>query len=180
MKNLLPFVLCPAAPDNNNSVGKPASKLIGDKQLSNRAEVEAIVLKFVEALNIDDASVVPLAKDVEYYGMFSQIPTCGESDVREYIDQIAPFMVNEEYGKMIIEGDSVAVVESVKAASDVYAPLAGKVSAANDDLEGCPEKINSAPYKEGWILKLSGIASANKDSLMNATEYTDFLENGPA
>ena len=120
MKNLLPFVLCPAAPDNNNSVGKPASKLIGDEQLSNRAEVEAIVLKFVEALNIDDASVVPLAKDVEYYGMFSPIPTCGESDVREYIDQIAPFMVNEEYGKMIIEGGSVAVMTSFDSVNGIH------------------------------------------------------------
>jgi hypothetical protein len=86
--------------------------LIGEKQLTSRAEVESVVLKFLEALNIDDASVVPLTKHAEYHGMFSPIPTSGESDVREYIDQIAPFMLNEKYGKMIIEGGSVAVMTS--------------------------------------------------------------------
>ena len=80
--------------------------------MSNRSEVEAVVLKFVEALNIDDASVVPLSTHIEYHGMFSPIPVCGESDVRDYIDQIAPFMVNEKYGKMIVEGGSVAVMTS--------------------------------------------------------------------
>ena len=102
----------PAWSDNNNSVGKPASKLIGDRQLSNRTEVESVVQKFVEALNIDDASVVPLTEHVEYHGMFSPIPVCGEVDVRDYIEQIAPFMINEKYGKMIIEGGSVAVMTS--------------------------------------------------------------------
>ncbi len=77
--------------------------------MSSRAEVESIVLKFVEALNIDDASVVPLTEHVEYHGMFSPIPIRGEADVRDYIEQIAPFMLNEKYGKMIIEGTSVAV-----------------------------------------------------------------------
>ncbi len=88
--------------------------------MTSRAEVEAVVLKFVEALNIDDASVVPLSKHVEYHGMFSPIPVSGEADVREYIDQIAPFMVNETYGKMIIEGDSVAVMTSFDAVNGVH------------------------------------------------------------
>jgi hypothetical protein len=98
--------------NSTNSASKPASKLTGERQLTSRAEVESVVLKFVEALNIDDASVVPLTKHVEYHGMFSPIPICGESDVREYIDQIAPFMLNETYGKMIVEGGSVAVMTS--------------------------------------------------------------------
>jgi hypothetical protein len=100
------------AGDDNNSAGKPAPNLTGDRQLTSRAEVEAVVLKFVEALNKDDASIVPLTDNVEYHGMFSPIPICGESDVRDYIEQIAPFMVNETYGKMIIENGSVAVMTS--------------------------------------------------------------------
>jgi len=88
--------------------------------LSKRAEVEAVVLKFVEALNIDDASVVPLTKHVEYHGMFSPIPICGEADVREYINQIAPFMENETYGKMIIEGGSVAVQTSFDSVNGIH------------------------------------------------------------
>jgi len=77
--------------------------------LTSRAEVEAVILKFVEALNIDDASGVPLTEDVEYYGMFSSEPVTGEADVRDHIQQIAPFMLNETFGKMIIEGGSAAV-----------------------------------------------------------------------
>lgn len=78
--------------------------------MDERSKVEAVIGKFFEALNIDDARDVPLARDVEYYGMFSPIPTRGESDVREYIQQIAPFMENEKYNKSIIEGGSVAVM----------------------------------------------------------------------
>ena len=78
--------------------------------MDDRSKVEAVINKFFEALNIDDASVVPLAENVEYYGMFSPLPTCGESDVREHIQQIAPFMENEKYSKNIIEGGSVAVM----------------------------------------------------------------------
>jgi len=120
-QNLLPSqVLITAACDDSNSAGKPASNSKGDRQLSKRAEVEAVVQKFVEALNIDDASVVPLSKHVEYHGMFSPIPISGESDVRDYIEQIAPFMENEAYGKMIIEGGSVAVMTSFDSVNGVH------------------------------------------------------------
>ena len=88
--------------------------------MSNRAEVEAVVNTFVEALNIDDASIVPLSKHVEYHGMFSPIPISGESDVRDYIDQIAPFMENEKYGKMIIEGGSVAVQTAFDSVNGIH------------------------------------------------------------
>lgn len=88
--------------------------------MTSRAEVESIILKFVEALNIDDASVVPLSKHVEYHGMFSPVPITGESDVREYIDQIAPFMLNEKYGKMIIDGGSAAVMTSFDSVNGIH------------------------------------------------------------
>jgi hypothetical protein len=78
--------------------------------MEDRVQVEAAILKFFEALNIDDASDVPLAKDAEYHGMFSPEPVCGEIDVRDYIQQIAPFLLNEKYSKMIVEGGSVAVM----------------------------------------------------------------------
>jgi len=88
--------------------------------LTNRAEVESIVLKFIKALNIDDASIVPLAEQVVYHGMFSPVPICGESDVRNYINQIAPFMLNETYSKMIIEGNSVAVMAAFDAVNGLH------------------------------------------------------------
>lgn len=88
--------------------------------MSNRAEVEAAVLKFVQALNIDDAGVVPLTEHVEYHGMFSPIPVSGEADVRDYIEQIAPFMINETFSKMIIEGGSVAVMASFDSVNGIH------------------------------------------------------------
>jgi len=112
-------MLITAACDDSNAASKPASNFIGDLQLSKRAAVEAVVLKFIEALNIDDASNVPLSKDVKYYTMFSPNPTCGEPDVRDLIEQIAPFMKNETYDKMIIEGDSVAVMASIDSVNGI-------------------------------------------------------------
>jgi hypothetical protein len=84
--------------------------LTGRLKLDDRSQVEAVIAKFFEALNIDDASDVPLAKNIKYHGMFSPMPTSGESEVRDYIQQIAPFMENEKYGKIIIQGGSVAVL----------------------------------------------------------------------
>ena len=78
--------------------------------MSSRSEVEAVIFQFFNALNIDDAIGVPLTKNVEYYGMFSPNPVCGEADVRDHIQQIAPFMLNENYKKIIIEENSVAVI----------------------------------------------------------------------
>lgn len=88
--------------------------------MSKRARVEAVIQKFVKALNIDDASIVPLSKHVEYHGMFSPIPISGESGVRDYIEQIAPFMENEKFGKMIIEGGSVAVMTSFDSVNGIH------------------------------------------------------------
>lgn len=88
--------------------------------MDNRSKVEAVISKFFEALNRDDASEVPLSEDVEYYGMFSPTPTRGESDVREYIQQIAPFMENEKYKKSIIEGGSVAVMGEFDAVNGLH------------------------------------------------------------
>ena len=78
--------------------------------MEDRSQVKAVISKFFEALNIDDASGVPLAENVEYHGMFSPNPIVGEAEVRDYVQQIAPFMENEKYGRMIIEGGSVAVM----------------------------------------------------------------------
>lgn len=88
--------------------------------MNSRAEVESVIMRFVEALNIDDASVVPLSEHVEYHGMFSPAPICGEPNVRNYIDEIAPFMLNETYGKIIIEGGSVAVMASFDSVNGLH------------------------------------------------------------
>lgn len=68
-------------------------------------------------------------------------------------------------------GDDVAVAESVKAASDVYAPITGTVVEINDDLEDSPELVNSDPYGDGWLYKIKADDAGEVDGLMDAEGY---------
>ena len=77
-----------------------------------------------------------------------------------------------EAGASISKGDPVAVVESVKAASDIYAPASGTVTEVNQALEENPGLVNSDPYGEGWIFKLEPGDPAEVDALMDAAAYT--------
>ncbi len=72
-------------------------------------------------------------------------------------------------------GEGLAVVESVKAASDVYAPVSGKVVGANESLADTPEAINSDPYGEGWIAILALSDRTAVDALMSAEDYDQFV-----
>jgi glycine cleavage system H protein len=83
------------------------------------------------------------------------------------------FVEVPEAGKSLKAGDTFAVVESVKAASDVYAPLAGTVIEGNATLNGQPELINSEPYKGGWIMRLT--PSGAPQGLLSAAEYQAHL-----
>jgi glycine cleavage system H protein len=74
-------------------------------------------------------------------------------------------------GLLLQAGATFGVVESVKAASDVYAPVSGTVVEVNAALETNPEKVNRAPYTDGWILKLKLAAAAEADKLMGAADY---------
>jgi len=86
------------------------------------------------------------------------------------------FLELPEAGRRVAAGEECAVVESVKAASDVYAPIAGEVTAANGSLESAPESINKDPYA-AWMFKLKPSNSAELDGLMNATSYAAHVES---
>ncbi len=77
-------------------------------------------------------------------------------------------------GKTLAAGDACAVVESVKAAADVYAPLAGTVLAVNDALNGAPELVNQAPYDAGWLMRVAGAVPAG---LLDAAGYQALTES---
>ena len=72
-------------------------------------------------------------------------------------------------GKTVAAGDSIAVIESVKAASDIYAPVAGEIVGINDTLAATPDQINGTPY-ESWLFKIKP-AGANTDRLVDAAAY---------
>jgi len=85
------------------------------------------------------------------------------------------FVEVPDVGRALKAGEACAVVESVKAASDVYSPLAGKVVANNDALAGKPELLNEDPYGAGWLFRLDATGGANVSGLMSASDYASFL-----
>ncbi len=85
-----------------------------------------------------------------------------------------------EIGQEVEEGGDMAVVESVKAASDVYAPIAGTVAAVNEELADTPETINSDPYGEGWIVKLQPGGDIDEGALMTPDAYQELLDQEEA
>jgi len=85
------------------------------------------------------------------------------------------FVETPEVGRALDVEEACAVVESVKAASDVYAPIAGEVVAANVDLADTPEAINTDPYGNGWIMRLRPVDSAALDGLLDAAAYEEYL-----
>ncbi|KAB8305329.1 glycine cleavage system protein GcvH [Erwinia endophytica] len=76
-----------------------------------------------------------------------------------------------EVGNTYSQGEDCAVAESVKAASDIYAPLSGEVIAVNDALDSEPELVNSAPYAEGWLFRMKASDESEVDSLLDADAY---------
>ena len=82
-------------------------------------------------------------------------------------------------GDSVVSGDEAAVVESVKAASEVYSPFTGEVVEVNEALEGNPELVNSSPYEDGWFfkLKVSDENLENIHSFMNADNYVSRLDD---
>ena len=83
------------------------------------------------------------------------------------------FVELPEQGATLAPGDSFGAVESVKAVSDLYAPVGGEVVEVNGALEDSPEKINEDPYGEGWILKLQ---VSDRGDLLSAADYEKLLE----
>jgi glycine cleavage system H protein len=86
------------------------------------------------------------------------------------------FIENPTVGRKLAAGEECAVVESVKAASDVYSPIAGEVIAANADLESSPESINQDAYA-AWMFRLKPDNAADLDSLMDAGAYQAFVDS---
>lgn len=79
-------------------------------------------------------------------------------------------------GDDVTIGDTLGVVESVKAASDIYSPLSGTVSAVNENLEDEPNLVNDSPEDKGWICRISGFDSSELDDMMSEDAYQKFLK----
>jgi glycine cleavage system H protein len=81
-----------------------------------------------------------------------------------------------EVGAEVSKGDSIIVLESVKATSDVYAPASGKITEVNGDLEDNPQKINEDPYGTGWLVGMEISDSSDLDGMMDYSAYQEYLK----
>lgn len=115
-------------------------------------------------------------KDHEWIRLEGDVATVGITDHAQNALGDVVFVDLPEAGREVTEGEAIAVVESVKAASDVYAPVAGRVAEANAALAENPALVNSAPAGEGWFFKLEGVDAATVAALMDEAAYAAFLE----
>ena len=114
-------------------------------------------------------------KDHEWVSLDGDIATVG---ITAYAaDQLGDVVFVEvpDVGKTVKAGDGLAVVESVKAASDVYAPVDGEVVEANSELAGSPETVNHAPEAGGWFAKLKVSDPSQVEALMDRAGYEAYL-----
>ena len=102
--------------------------------------------------------------------------TVGISDhAQELLGDIV-FVELPQVGSLITKQADVAVVESVKAASDVYSPVSGEIIATNENLENAPETINSSPYEDGWFFKVKPTNIEEVSDLLDAEAYKQLSE----
>jgi glycine cleavage system H protein len=114
-------------------------------------------------------------KDHEWVRMEGDVAVVGITEFAQAELGELVFVDLPAAGKSVTQHGTMCVVESTKAASDVYSPLTGTVAAVNDALSGDPGLINRAPYSDGWIVKIQGASQAEIGALMSADEYRKLL-----
>ncbi|GMG87843.1 glycine cleavage system protein GcvH [Biformimicrobium ophioploci] len=87
------------------------------------------------------------------------------------------YVETPEVGTALAEGDEAGVVESVKAASDIYAPISGEVVAVNEVLEDAPETVNESPYDDGWFFRMQPSDASELDKLLDADGYREVVDS---
>ena len=103
--------------------------------------------------------------------------TIGISDYAQDLLGDIVFVELPEVGQSVDAENDTAIVESVKAASDIYSPLSGEVIEVNSLLEDQPEIINSSPYEDGWLFKLAPSDIGELDNLLSPEDYSDICED---
>ncbi len=114
------------------------------------------------------------SRDHEWVDVDGDIATIGISDHAQAELGDVVFVDLPEPGTSIAANDSIAVVESVKAASDVYSPVSGEIIEVNEELGNEPGAVNSDPYGSGWICKIRLQDMSELDSLLSPADYSEF------
>ena len=114
-------------------------------------------------------------EDHEWVEVDGDIGTVGISEYAQSQLGDIVFVETPDEGKAVTKGDDIAVVESVKAASDVYSPVSGTVIEGNDALADTPELVNEDPEGDGWFFKITLTDPSEVESLMNESAYAEFV-----
>ena len=115
-------------------------------------------------------------KDHEWIRVEGDVGTVGITDYAQSQLGDVVYVELPQAGKTVAKGDEAAVVESVKAASEVYAPVSGEVLEVNSALEGAPQTVNESPLGDGWFLRLRVTDPGELDGLMDEAAYGKYLE----
>lgn len=118
---------------------------------------------------------VYFTRDHEWVRVEGDTGTVGITDYAQGQLGDVVFVELPEIGRTVSQGDEVAVVESVKAASEVYAPVSGEVVEVNEALNSDPALVNSGPEGEGWFVRLRLSNTGELDSLMDEAAYKDYV-----
>ncbi|XP_062012326.1 glycine cleavage system H protein 2, mitochondrial [Rosa rugosa] len=129
------------------------------------------------------ASVV---KDLNYANSHEWVKVDGKSasvgitdHAQDHLGDVV-YVELPEVGVAVKQGDAFGAVESVKATSDIYSPVSGKVVEVNEELNSSPGLVNSSPYEKGWIIKVEINDSGELKNLMDSDKYTKFCEEEDA
>jgi len=119
---------------------------------------------------------IKYTEDHEYVHLDGDVATIGiTKHAQEQLGDVV-FVELPEVGKSFARGDEAAVVESVKAAAEVYAPVSGEVTQANDALEGNPALVNEDPEGGAWFIKIKLADTSELEGMMDAQGYAKFVE----
>lgn len=115
------------------------------------------------------------SKTHEWVKLEGSVATIGITDFAQ--GELSDIVMVElpKVGASVKAEDSIGVIEAVKAVSDLYSPVSGKIAEVNDKLSSAPETINSDPYGEGWIAKLELADPGEVENLMDAAAYKEFM-----
>ena len=118
---------------------------------------------------------VKYTEDHEWVSVEGDVATFGITDhAQEQLGELV-FIELPQVGSQLTKGGEAAVVESVKAASDVYAPVSGEVVETNDTLEGEPTKVNDDPEKSGWLIKVKLSDASELDAMLDSEAYAKLV-----
>jgi glycine cleavage system H protein len=117
-------------------------------------------------------------KEHEWVKVDELVGTVGITDYAQSELGDVVFVELPERGRQLTAGEELGTIESVKAVSEIYAPVSGEVMEVNESLRDHPEKVNADPYGEGWLLRLKLTRPAESDTLLSADDYRSHVEEG--